>query len=82
MIDRSTKFGNPYSIGKDGDRAEVIKKYRLWLWQQINLGEITKEELAELHGKRCGCWCKPKDCHGDVLQSAVLWAKQQIPLAP
>lgn len=22
---------------------------------------------GELDGKRIGCWCKPTDCHGDVL---------------
>ena len=30
----------------------------------------TPELLASLHeleGKRLGCWCKPKECHGDGL---------------
>ncbi|CAF1261441.1 unnamed protein product [Adineta ricciae] len=24
-------------------------------------------DLHELEGKRLGCWCKPKPCHGDIL---------------
>lgn len=26
-----------------------------------------REELRKLAGKRLGCWCHPKTCHGDVL---------------
>ena len=25
------------------------------------------DSLHELRGKQLGCWCKPKQCHGDVL---------------
>lgn len=63
-IDRSTKYGNPYHIGADGDRAEVLRKYRAYLLQNPDLVEDAKRELI---GKRLGCWCKPLDCHGDIL---------------
>lgn len=29
---RPTRWGNPFAIGKDGDRAEVIRKYKEWLF--------------------------------------------------
>jgi hypothetical protein len=29
--------------------------------------KFTKAELAELKGKRLGCFCHPQPCHGDVL---------------
>ena len=29
-IGRGSKWGNPYVIGKDGNRDEVIEKYRLY----------------------------------------------------
>src|SRR5258707_5579815 len=62
-IDRTTRWGNPFHIGRDGTRAEVIAKYEAWIQTQPNL----LAALPELRGKRLGCWCKPKACHGDVL---------------
>jgi len=62
-IARPSKFGNPYRIGPDGDRKEVIEKYRTWLLQQPDL----MSEIADLHGKTLGCWCRPYSCHGDVI---------------
>ena len=62
-IGRPSKWGNPYSIGKDGTRKEVIQKYREYL---LNNPDLIKS-LPELRGKILGCWCAPKPCHGDVL---------------
>ena len=66
-IGRPSKWGNPYSIGKDGDRAEVIEKYRKYI---LNSPELMKA-LPELKGKELGCWCFPLACHGDVLVELV-----------
>ena len=63
-IGRPSIWGNPFNIGKDGTRADVIKKYRAYL---LNNGELM-DKVASLHGKTLGCWCSPKPCHGDVLQ--------------
>lgn len=62
-IGRGSRWGNPFKIGKDGTREEVIKKYRDWISKQPGL----LSSLGELRGKVLGCWCKPKACHGDVL---------------
>lgn len=62
-IGRPSKWGNPFAIGKDGSREEVIQKYRTWLLQQNHL----LEALPELFGKSLACWCAPHACHGDVL---------------
>jgi hypothetical protein len=62
-IGRPSKWGNPFRIGRDGTRVEVIEKYRRWLQTQPHL----LAALPELRGKTLGCWCKPKPCHGDVL---------------
>ena len=67
LIDRRTKWGNPFIIGRDGDRTEVIDKYRQW----IRVNKELKGMLHELKGKRLGCCCKPKACHGDVLVEMV-----------
>lgn len=66
-IDRRSKWGNPFRIGPDGDRAAVIQKYRAWIVGQAEL----MAALPELHGKRLGCWCHPLPCHGDVLAELV-----------
>lgn len=57
------RWGNPFVVGKDGTRAEVIRKYREWIVTQPDL----MEALPELKGLRLGCWCRPKSCHGEVL---------------
>ncbi len=62
-IDRMTKWGNPFIIGPDGDRADVIIKYAAWIKTQPEL----MDSLYELKGKTLGCWCAPRACHGDIL---------------
>lgn len=66
-IDRSSIWGNPFRIGIDGTRTEVIEKYRKWIKTQPHL----LKQLHTLKGKRLGCWCKPLDCHGDVLVELI-----------
>jgi hypothetical protein len=62
-IDRKTKWGNPFVVGKDGTREECILQYESWVEEQPHL----MNALHELKGKRLGCWCAPHACHGDVL---------------
>ncbi len=63
-VGRPSKWGNPFQIGRDGSREEVINKYRVWLLDQPKL---VAEARQELRGKILGCWCAPKQCHADVL---------------
>jgi hypothetical protein len=63
-IGRPSKWGNPFVIGKDGTRSEVIKKYEAWIRNNPDLVEAAKRELK---GKDLVCFCSPKPCHGDVL---------------
>ena len=62
-IGRPSKWGNPYVIGIDGNREEVIKKYRIYIIDKFGEEKIREE----LKGKILGCWCYPLPCHGDVL---------------
>lgn len=62
-VGRPSRWGNPFVIGKDGDRKEVLKKYRAWLMAQPAL----MARLSELRGKDLVCWCAPLECHADVL---------------
>lgn len=63
-IGRPSKWGNPFTIGKDGDRASVVEKYRAWIADQPELIQAAEKELA---GKSLVCYCAPCACHGDVL---------------
>jgi Domain of unknown function (DUF4326) len=62
-IGRPSIWGNPFVIGKDGTRDQVIEKYAAWIVQQRDL----MARLHELRGKNLVCWCAPCACHGDVL---------------
>lgn len=65
----SSIFANPYKIGKDGTREEVIAKYKRYMMKKINddKSKTLKKELLALKDKNLGCWCYPDMCHGNVL---------------
>jgi uncharacterized protein DUF4326 len=73
-IGRPSKWGNPYVIGRDGTRAQVIAKYRAWLLRRPELVAA----LSELRGKVLGCWCAPLPCHGDVLVDLIRSGRESI----
>jgi hypothetical protein len=62
-VGRPSVWGNPFHIGRDGTREEVIAKYRQWIKTQPQL----LARLHELRGKDLVCHCAPKACHADVL---------------
>ena len=64
-IGRGSKWGNPFVIGKDGTRAEVIEKYGRWLADQ----HLLLRSLDELHDRDLLCFCAPLACHGDLLKT-------------
>jgi len=76
-VGRPGVFGNPYVIGKHGDRAQVIEKYREWLRREWKNGCEVKQELLKLVAQaKSGdltliCSCKPLGCHGDVLKDVI-----------
>lgn len=67
-VGRPSIWGNPFVIGKDGSREEVVEKYRetLLFWLD-KWPEKTRYDLDQLRGKDLVCWCAPKACHADVL---------------
>lgn len=76
-IDRGSAWGNPFELDNESERAAVIRRYQVWLSEADS--PITndkghtfnpawvREHLPQLYGKRLGCWCHPKPCHGDTL---------------
>ena len=63
LIGRPSKWGNPFQIGRDGNRERVIKMYEIHVRRRPDLIAA----LPELAGKRLGCYCHPLPCHGEVL---------------
>jgi len=63
LIDRRTRWGNPFKIDSTCTREESIKKYEEY---------FVKNLLKDLHlihdARRLGCHCKPLPCHGDVIK--------------
>jgi hypothetical protein len=60
-------FANPFKINKDGDRYDVLEKYKVYMIDKLNKSPELVKELKKLRGKNLGCWCHPEPCHGDVL---------------
>lgn len=63
-IGRGSPWGNPFVIGRDGTRDEVIAKYNAWIATQPQL----LARLPELRGRELVCFCFPKRCHGETLR--------------
>ncbi len=66
-IGRGSPFGNPFRIGRDGDRHLVIQLFRDYFRQRLETDPDFKDLVLGLKGKRLGCFCKPDDCHGDII---------------
>lgn len=63
-IDRSSNFGNPFLLDKDGSRNEVCDKYeKYYLPHKLSI----LRNLISLKGKVLVCHCYPERCHGESL---------------
>ena len=63
-VGRPSPFGNPFVIGRHGDRADVVARFETFLLASPGLLAAVK---ADLRGKDLVCWCAPEACHADVL---------------
>ncbi len=69
---RRSPLANPFVIGKDGNKDEVVEKYRQWLWGEIQKGRVNENEvwkelkrilsdIKQLDSEddfiRLRCWC-------------------------
>ena len=58
-VGRGSHWGNPFVIGRDGDRDAVCDLFE----QSV----MPKLDLTLLRGKNLVCFCAPIRCHADVL---------------
>ncbi len=64
---RGSIYGNPFKIGEDGDRKEVIQKFKKYFYKRLK-DKKFKNDVLFLKEKILGCYCKPLDCHCDVIK--------------
>ncbi|HBE17106.1 MAG TPA: hypothetical protein DDW51_05705 [Cyanobacteria bacterium UBA11367] len=77
-------LSNPFLIGKDGTRAEVVEKYRKWLWSEhvkpfIEMDKsspliVELLKLLRINERReisLVCWCTPALCHGHIIAKCL-----------
>jgi hypothetical protein len=59
---KASKWANPYP-SKIYGRQKCLELYEKYILDNKEL----LSQLHELRGKNLGCWCKPLECHGDIL---------------
>jgi hypothetical protein len=77
-VGRPSPLGNPFVIGTDGTRDEVIEKYRQWLrseWAHHGPARKALEKLVKRY-RDTGvltllCHCSPQRCHASVIADAI-----------
>src|ERR1700693_1390920 len=65
-------FHNPFHIGKDGTREEVIEKFAAY-WYAPEQWDIRRAAWYFAEDEVLGCWCKPLPCHGDIIAGYLEW---------
>lgn len=64
-VDRKSAWGNPFVMGEDGSREQVIAAYAE---HYLPYKPSLLSRVEGLKGKALGCWCAPEPCHADVLR--------------
>lgn len=70
-----SEWANPYVIGKDGTREEVVEAFEGEMW--VSPFEC-RNARSKLRDKVLGCWCHPELCHGDVLARLADMSDQEF----
>lgn len=74
-------LANPFVMGRDGRRHEVIKKYRHHIWHRLTNGDVALfddlNKICSAHeeGKvvYLWCWCAPEKCHAEQAKKLALF---------
>jgi hypothetical protein len=62
------KWGNPWTLRAESDRARAVEDYEAHMRARLANEPGLAEDVRGLRGKTLVCFCKPKACHGDVLE--------------
>jgi hypothetical protein len=68
-VERPSKWGNPFIIGRDGNRDQVCDKYDKMIRNltPFQAHEFMNAVLRDLKGRDLFCVCVPLRCHGTTL---------------
>ena len=72
-VDRTTRWGNPFTTLACGSAAAAVELHRRWLQGEIGAPDGSAAPSADiiraaLAGHDLACWCRPgTPCHGDLL---------------
>jgi len=77
-VGRGSNWGNPFMIGRDGTREQVIKRFiAFYKNSHSKQAKFMRDNIHTLKGKVLGCHCYPQRCHGDYLARKAMqkWKK-------
>lgn len=65
-------LGNPYTLEESPSLKASIRKFRRDFEHRLRSDEEFREAVADLAGKRLGCWCQSLEddeptCHAEVI---------------
>jgi len=72
-VDRTTRWGNPFTVGESGSVAVAVAQHGRWMRGEIaapgGAEPPTREVLrSALAGRNLACWCALNGpCHADLL---------------
>lgn len=78
-IDRTTPYGNPFILGRDGGRDAVIRLFTERILDGlmssndgVNLRDAVFSNYEQGLTTYLGCHCSPLACHGDVIREHLI----------
>ena len=68
-------FGNPFRVGATcqacgeyhADGESTLACFKMYFEYRLEHDAEYRQRVMDLRGKILGCFCKPRDCHGDVM---------------
>ena len=70
-------LGNPHPIGwcdictTYHNRDECIEKFKEDFFEKLEVDAVFRNSVLLLCGKKLGCYCKPENCHGDIIKKWI-----------
>jgi hypothetical protein len=86
-IGRPSILGNPFSHNPGtlaqtqvATRQIAVARFREYAWERMQLDPEFRNAIIACDGKTVGCWCKPRDCHGDTFEYLIdRWNREHPP---
>lgn len=72
-----SEFHNPFHIGKDGTRAQVLLKF-IQYWYAPEQAGLRARALRLIRDTDIlGCWCHPLPCHCEIIAGYLAWKRAE-----